>query len=407
MENVMSFIINDEFVIKDSDQVDPFGRMRATTPLLIFSSVLETTDQEGYNWHSLTNGTASYTYLPFESSVELSIGTDAGDYVERRTLRNFQYQSSYGMTLYISGVIGTIADGCKSEIGFKDDDNGLFFRYTVSNGLSVVRRYTIDNTGVDEDVVTQSNFNLDKLDGTGPSGYNIDLTKTQIFFVDYGWLGVGRIRYGVFVNGKVIFCHEIETANLLSTVYMGVGSLPVAYRVENLTATSSSSEIKQICAGVSIDGGRQEIGRSRGFPATANNFLSAPSGATWYNVISVRIDSNYPYVQYNFLNASIVNTANSVGELAIIKNGDISGFTWSSDGEFAEISETQDPVTNGNILASSVYERRGDSQIASTQISDRIALRADNTSETLTLAARGADGSVEVTGGLNLVLYGG
>lgn len=78
--------------------------------------------------------------------------------------------------------------------------------------------------------IAQSDFNLDKLDGTGPSQYNIDLSKMQMFYIDYTWYGAGFIRWGVRgPKGDVIYCHKMPNNNVNTEAYMRSGNLPGRY----------------------------------------------------------------------------------------------------------------------------------------------------------------------------------
>ena len=80
----------------------------------------------------------------------------------------------------------------------------------------------------------QSTWNLDKMDGTGPSGYNVDLSKMQMFYIDYSWYGAGFIRWGLRgANGQVTYCHKVINNNTNTEAYMRSGNLPARY--ESLT----------------------------------------------------------------------------------------------------------------------------------------------------------------------------
>ena len=78
--------------------------------------------------------------------------------------------------------------------------------------------------------IPQSQWNLDKMDGTGASGYNIDLSKMQMFYIDYSWYGAGTIRWGFrAANGTVTYCHRIINNNTNTEAYMRSGNLPGRY----------------------------------------------------------------------------------------------------------------------------------------------------------------------------------
>jgi hypothetical protein len=78
--------------------------------------------------------------------------------------------------------------------------------------------------------IPQSQWNLDKCNGTGPSGYNIDLTRMQMLYMDYSWYGAGVIRWGVrATNGQVIYCHQQQNNNQQFEAYLRSGNMPAHY----------------------------------------------------------------------------------------------------------------------------------------------------------------------------------
>ena len=113
------------------------------------------------------------------------------------------------------------------------------------------RGVTASNALVSKTVDTrykQSSFNIDKLDGTGGSGYAIDLTKMQMFYMDYTWYGAGAIRFGFKNNrGEIIYCHRIPNNNVNTEAYMRSGNLPARYETNTqayysyLTTTLAST----------------------------------------------------------------------------------------------------------------------------------------------------------------------
>jgi len=85
----------------------------------------------------------------------------------------------------------------------------------------------------------QSSWNIDKCDGTGPSGYNIDLTKMQMFYMDYSWYGAGFIRWGFRgPDGNVFYCHKVINNNVNTEAYMRSGNLPARYESESRPPTT-------------------------------------------------------------------------------------------------------------------------------------------------------------------------
>ena len=82
--------------------------------------------------------------------------------------------------------------------------------------------------------VKQDQWNLDKFDGTGPSGHVFDPSKMQMTYIDYSWYGAGTIRYGFRgQGGKITWCHEISNNNNNLAAYQRSGNLPARYEAIN------------------------------------------------------------------------------------------------------------------------------------------------------------------------------
>lgn len=82
--------------------------------------------------------------------------------------------------------------------------------------------------------VKQEHFNLDKLDGTGPSGYNIDIAKMQMIGIQYSWYGAGFIDFMLRgADGNFVFAHRMRNSNVNTEAFMRSGNLPVRYEVTN------------------------------------------------------------------------------------------------------------------------------------------------------------------------------
>jgi hypothetical protein len=115
-----------------------------------------------------------------------------------------------------------------------------------------------------QDIKTpQSSFNIDKLDGTGPSGYNIDLSKMQMFYIDYSWYGAGFIRFGVRgPSGDVIYAHKVANNNVNNEAYMRSGNLPAHYE------TSTESIKTQLAASVAASDTTLTVADTSAFPSS-------------------------------------------------------------------------------------------------------------------------------------------
>ena len=80
--------------------------------------------------------------------------------------------------------------------------------------------------------VAQPNWSIDPCDGSGPTGYNLDLSRIQMVYIDYSWYGAGKIRFGFKTgDGQVQYVHEFVHNNFLYESYLRSGNLPARYEV--------------------------------------------------------------------------------------------------------------------------------------------------------------------------------
>ena len=106
------------------------------------------------------------------------------------------------------------------------------YRGSVNVGDAVVTR-TIDQKTV------STNWNIDKCNGTGISGFNLDLTKMQMFYLDYSWYGAGFIRWGFRGStGDIVYCHKLPNNNVNYEAYMRSGNLPARYETTTYPAVT-------------------------------------------------------------------------------------------------------------------------------------------------------------------------
>jgi hypothetical protein len=91
--------------------------------------------------------------------------------------------------------------------------------------------------------IPQSEWNLDTMDGNGPSGYDLDLTKMQMFYIDYSWYGAGYIRWGLRgVDGEITPIHKMENNNINSEAYMRSGNIPARYETTTFPITTTITQ---------------------------------------------------------------------------------------------------------------------------------------------------------------------
>ena len=318
--------------------VDAFGRIRSSAPYTLFDSQNRYAKNDLFDQSTVSGGTVGY--LPNESTVTLNVSTTTGSRVVRQTYRSFAYQPGKGLLVLNTFVMPTTTSGICIRIGYFNDQNGVYLERDGTTVSLVRRSYT--GGSVSNTPVTQANWNGDKLDGTGASGYTLDLTKAQIFWEDFEWLGVGSVRCGFVINGETIICHTFQNANNLTSVYMTTAILPVRYEIEN--TGSSAATLKQICSTVISEGGYEKRVATDVVRMTAVN--TNITTASFTPLISIRLAPGRTGAVIVPDGYSVLPTATAsvTFEVLMIKNATLTGPTaWnatSSSNVQADIAST-------------------------------------------------------------------
>ena len=130
--------------------------------------------------------------------------------------------------------------------------------------------------------IPQSQWNIDKCDGTGPSGFNLDLTKMQMFYIDYSWYGAGFVRWGFRgPTGDVIYCHKTANNNINTEAYMRSGNLPARYETE------SRPPVTQINNSVTASDTYIGVASTVGFPTSGTLVIRNAEVYEYVNYIGI------------------------------------------------------------------------------------------------------------------------
>jgi hypothetical protein len=300
----------------NTGDLDAFGKLRISNPFTLldlqFSGVTGVTGTTSINNNLLqmcTGTTGTYKNI-HEDGYMILTGTGAG-YQINQSRKYCIYQPGKSLLFLASGVIyesgPTGVNDYKSRIGYFDDKNGLFFEYSSSG--SGTMSVNLRNQNVDTSI-TQANWNIDKMDGSGPSGYTLNFNKSQLYAIDFEWLGVGRVRFGFYVFGQIYYCHQIANINILNAPYMASANLPIRYEIRGTNAAQTTPVVmKQICSSVISEGGYNPLG----FPFSAGSTSANTNinSSQEYVILAIKGNSNYYHESVLPANFQILDTANS------------------------------------------------------------------------------------------------
>ncbi len=258
---------------------DAYDRLRVSNPITLFESN-SIFDKDPSNFEETLTGASTSTHNANSYIKMVVLG--AGDSVIRQSYNYIDYQPGKSKLTYMTGVLNlTPAAGVIARIGQFDDatnktvvasgGNGHFFEMDGTT-LNIVQRTGNAGSigpGNYDTRVTQVNWNIDKLDGTGPSTliWNAsDFSKARLFVIDLQWLGTGRVRMGISMDGHIHYLHEFVNSMQIQP-FDCMEKLPIRYEI---SSTSGAGEMRQMCCSVISEGGYVPTGVNWGYNTTVS-----------------------------------------------------------------------------------------------------------------------------------------
>ena len=180
---------------------DAFGKARVVEPFTLFDSSFIYSD-DSRNWNSNTAVGGSSAFAANQSHIAMSVTGTNGSKCIRETKKVFKYQPGKSLLTMSSFEMAPISaynanTDLRQRVGYFDDKNGTYLEANGNTLILVVRSNVTGN--VIENRIPQSQWNVDKLNGTGSSNLTINVANSQIFWTDVEWLGVGSIRAGFVI----------------------------------------------------------------------------------------------------------------------------------------------------------------------------------------------------------------
>lgn len=238
----------------DDGTLDAFERLRTSEQRNVFEFNFGVSTPAAFTniWESTAvgAGTAALTTQLYGCDFSTTTAATTGFWIQ--SLAHTRYRPGVGVLFRMTFSFNELVANVRMRLGMFTDQGTFpstagdgFYLEADGTAISVVRRYaTTVATGLEERIL-QSAWNVDPLNGSGPSGLTIDWTKAQHFVVEYQWLGVGQLRFGFDLGGEdgVTWCHTISAANNMTGPWSRTGSLPV--RAEILT-TSTAAQVGRL-----------------------------------------------------------------------------------------------------------------------------------------------------------------
>ena len=383
---------------------DAFGRLQVAAPQTLLDS--QNVYKENTKFYTTTSGTASTSFDANASLVNMNVNSASGDEVIKETKRVFPYQPGKALEILATFCFEPAKTNLRQRVGYFGANNGIFLEQDDDTVYLVIRSKS--SGSVVENRIAQSSWNVDRLDGTGNSGLTLDVTKSQILFIDIEWLGVGSVRCGFVIDGAFVFVHKFHhanTSNVSNGTYMTTACLPIRYEITNTGATSGASTLKQICTSVISSGGYVPRGLNH-VAGRGLAYYTFSSAGTFYNLVSIKLDPDYLDDIIIPTEITVLTDSNlNINFKLVVGATFASALTFTSTTASVLQSISNQAVTDqGTILNSRFVVNKGESRGFTREELEVLQLERDNNGAiTLSLIATADTPNAKVAGNISFI----
>jgi hypothetical protein len=316
----MSYTYSNKIRYADTGDLDAFGRLRVSsvTSLIELKHVYDNlpllVDQK------VSGVGATATWSATNSQVAMAV-TNNNEYVIRQTRSRGIYQPGKGQIMEASFGNLQLETNVIKRVGY-------FSTTTVAPYNSSFDGYFLESdgsTGIISFQIWQSGTLIHSSPSTSwlTTEYDfslLDLTKTQLMVTDFQWLGVGRVRFGMVVDGTFRLLDTHTGADSLTAVYMKSPNQPIRYEIRSV---GGSGTFNMICAQVSLEGSINNLQQS----TSINGFNQITCGvAGTYPLFGYRLNSSYSGANITLSDIqSLIGTAGTDCFFTIQLNPTLSG----------------------------------------------------------------------------------
>lgn len=266
----------------DDFTIDSFERLRVSEPRIAFEFNFGSQLCSGATtvWEStaVASGTLALTANLYGQDLSSLLTNGSGYWIQ--SYNHIKYAPGISTVARITFNFNELITNVRRRVGLFTDQgtfpsnagDGLYLE-ADGTAVSFVRRYMTTAAVGAEERITQSNWNLDKLNGTGASGVTLNWEAAQHLVIEYQWLGVGTIRFGFETGANgIVWAHEIVSVNALTQSWSRTGSLPVRAEIINTGVTTQAGKLTLINCVVLQEG---DVADFRGW-----KYFGGNSGAT-------------------------------------------------------------------------------------------------------------------------------
>ena len=305
-----------------SFRTDLFGRIKTAEPYTLFESTSRY--QKSGDFSEYTSGTASITFLANEGCVQASVGSASGDIATLESFKVMPFQTGRSLQVMNRFVLAPAKQNLRQRVGYFSRQNGVYLELENNTAYIVLRSYVTGS--VVNTRIPQSEWNIDQLNGDGPSDFALDLSMAQHFWIEMSSAG-GSIRAGFTMDGYYVPVHQINNTNNKSTAIFTTLSLPLRYEIENLGTTTGTSALKKLNDTVIANGGYARL--TEKFTVSTSGSITV--GTSYTPLIAIRLASGRTDAVVTTYEVNIYPTSADDFEWALMRNpSTLIGGSWAA-----------------------------------------------------------------------------
>ena len=379
------------FPVKIVNPLTSKGIIKVSTPEIIFFNTFQYgTETDVWDTGTSNGGTAYFSSNL--SGVTMQVTNQIGSEVIRQTRNVMRYIPGRSAELTFAIRFENPVVGIRRRIGLFNGTDGFYFE---DNGGDYACVLISSDDGVPYmERIPRNQWNGDKLDGSGLSGFTASADTQQIVTFEYEWYGGGQIVFKYIINGITIIIHTINTANRLKFPWCKTPFLPIRLELTNTTGVAGTHFMYQGSNSLTNQGFTDKLGIAQSLLTPLTGYHLA-LGRIFYPVISIRLKATnlQGIVLPTFFQGSTID--NTIIFYKLVRNATIVGGTWldmSDPNSFVQYNMTSTtPITDGIDLDAGIIAAGGG------HVGARVALDKDTQyqigrsnlgtiSDTLTLA---------------------
>lgn len=383
----------------DPRSYDAIGRFRVSEPRTLFELTAgEGLDTDRYIDVS-TTGTATVVPDSASTSAKLSVSA-SGDLAITQTRRRIQYAVGSSQFILVNARFETPTANIRQRRGYFSNTHGLFFEIDGTSKY-IVRRTSLSGSTVDTRIA-QSSWNVDPLDGTGPSSKTWDCTKQTSYAIDFVWDNP-IIRYYISMDGEYVLVHVDNSLSGLTAPFMETGMAPLRSEMEATGSISGTYSSYTTSAVVASEGNEVTLGRVRNVDTGTSpvSVSTSPKVVAGIRLKSSKINGALKPIKFNLNGVS----GNNYVYYRVIYNPTLTGDTWADLTGLAQGLANNPSFTGGSVIDSGYLDLSSKGKVdagGSTNIESDIYVGSDiaGNADALILV-------IETTSGSGSILFSG